>query len=109
MKIVRKRTHGINLDFKSANETIEVHVTTSFGPELSLENGTVLVFTDASLYYTLLTNGCITEKGIDLDTLKIMSTNIVDDDVSGVLYEEINIIHVTIYTINDSIVYRFDR
>jgi len=109
MKIIRKRTHSINLDFKSANEIIEVQITTSHGPELTLENGTVLVFVDSSMYYNLLTNGCITEKGIDLDTLKIMSTSIVDDDVSGVKYEEKAIIHATVYTINNSIIYRFDR
>lgn len=109
MKIIRKRTHSINLEFKSANETIDVKISTLYGPELTLEDNTVIVFTDSSVYYNLLTNGCISEDGIDVDAFKIMSTNIKQDDVANVKYEDKSIYHVTIYTIYDTEVYRFDR
>ncbi len=110
MKIVRKRTHSINnLEFKSANESITVKLTSENGPELSLENNTVVVFTDSSAYYNLLTDRCIVGDEIDLDTLKIMSNRVIQDDVSMVKYEDKKIYHVTIYNIYISDVYRFDR
>ena len=110
MKIVRKRTHGVgNLEFKSANEVITVKLASDNGPELTLEDDAIVVFTDSSTYYNLLTNRCIIGNDIDLDTLKIMSGDVIQDDVARVKYEDKTIHHVTVYSFYNSKVYKFDR
>ena len=109
MKITRKRTHSIDLEFKSVNETIMVKNSISNGPELTLSDNSVMVFTNSAAYYNLLTAGCITTTDVNLDAIKIMSSNVTKDDVSGVKYEDKRIIRVTVYQIYDSDLYKFDR
>ena len=109
MKITKRRTHGNKVEFKSVNETIRVGLSQYNGPELTLEDGSIIVFYTHAGYYTLLNEKCIRGEDVDLDVLKIISNKVAEDDVADEPYgvgQYIN--HVTFYTISTGdTVFRF--
>ena len=101
MNITKRRTHGNKVEFKSVNETIHVALNQYNGPELTLSDGSVVMFYTHAGYYTLLNEKCIRGEEFDLDVLKILSNKIVEDDVANEYYDFNQYInHVAVYTIS---------
>lgn len=109
MKILRRRAHTNNIQFKSVNETIKIDLNYNNGPELMLANeqsesvaDSVIVFLTYAGYYTLMGEKCIKLDTVDLDVLNVIAKQTGDDDVAHVKYDDkYKIVHVTTYLLPD--------
>ena len=99
MKIVRKRTHTISIKAKSVNEKFTISIDPSFGPELVLANDTVVIFSSSVVYFNLIGDKVIDLDNIDLDALKIVSTEYIEDDIARCKFEARDITHAVVYTV----------
>lgn len=86
-----------DLNFTSANDKIKVQVSSNYGPELILEDGSSMIFNTVVGYYKVISNSDIydmTNNSINIDYLKSSSYFKDSDDVIGVEYrnEPVNMV-----------------
>ncbi len=103
MKVVKKRVHCTPIEFVSANNLLSLKLDYNNGPELELEDGSVLVFMDTSIYYNIIIGDVPNEVNVDVLKLKYFSKS---DDVANVVYEGRDIIEVEDYIYKDNHFYR---
>ena len=106
-------TKAENVCFKSTNEIIDVRITENNGPELICNDGSHIIFSSYSQYYSFISNKH--EKVYDTDT-KILDTEkmdnlyfVKDDDVVDVIYRNKMVFRVGLYYIDDQTapIYKF--
>ena len=95
------------IEFKSVNDIIDVKITDDDGPELILEDDSIVVFTNHATYFDLLIKGGIKDNMINISVLDLLFKH-EHDDAPEVYYDNKQIIEVTKYTCNNNDnIYRF--
>lgn len=103
MKVIKKRIHCTPINFSSANNLIDVKLNYDNGPELVLEDNSILIFMDPAIYYDVII--CNNSSDINVDVLKLKYFNN-SDDVADVVYENNEIIEIEEYICKDKYFYR---
>ena len=107
MNIVNKKTHCGSANIKSANDLINMQLNFNNGPELLLDDNSILIFENVSDYYNSIMLGAIKDNEVNLDILELTYDKI-SDDVAEYLYENIyTIIEIEKYTDGKINIYRF--
>ena len=106
-KVIKvNRSNSTAIEFNSANDIINVKIKESNGPELILEDDSIIVFSDSSIYFNMITDGIIHDNVICLSALNLRFTQ-EHDDTPEIYYENREIIEVTKYKSgNNGFIYR---
>lgn len=108
MKINEQLIGAEQLDLVSANETLIVYIKKNFGPELWLEDDSVLIFESLTQFYPSTTKyiSYSPERVIDMDKFDSDTTHEYDDVSGEYYYRTKKIYGITVYEFSGKKVYR---
>lgn len=107
MRIVERKIHCSALYFNSVNDTIKVSIDFTNGPQLKLDDNSILIFKDNTSYYSALSKNILTAKNFDEELLNKLSSSVEIDDVNDIFYEDGHIVEVAMYVLDSRVIYKF--
>ena len=108
MKIAYSKTNCFDAKIETVNKKISANIKSTNGPELALEDGSRLLFSNPSQHFRVMTDKDISTNPQEINIDKFSEKYfVVYDDVNFAYYDGFSIIEVVEYKVLGEPVYRF--